>query len=312
MKTSLCSCESCESFRPYLVGTTVIAYVPNVVVKDIFRQSETTGRRCKWINQIQEFKIDLQITKLVRGQGLAKLMAKSNLEATRVNQVELEDVQISIERCPWYANIVYYLKYMKCTDRLNDSQKITLKFQTSRYVLLNGDLYWENRDGILLLCLDECRASAILRDLHEGVCGGHFSTKTVAHKILNVGYYWPQIFKDCHAYIRKCEACQKISRKLKYNGAIPLRPMHTEEPFQMWGIDSIREIENKSSGGHKWILVATDYFTKWVEAIHTRQATSKVVIKFLLENILTRFGVPQKIMVDNGMCFRSNEFSNFC
>lgn len=80
----------------------------------------------------------------------------------------------------------------------------------------------------------------------------------------------------------------------------------------MWDIDFIGEIENKSSGGHKWILVATDYFTKWVEAIPTRQATSKVVIKFLLENILTRFWVPQKNVVDNGMCFRSNEFSDFC
>ncbi|XP_057830370.2 uncharacterized protein LOC131041346 [Cryptomeria japonica] len=80
----------------------------------------------------------------------------------------------------------------------------------------------------------------------------------------------------------------------------------------MWGIDFIGEIENKYSGGPKWILVATDYFTKWVEAIPTRQATSKVVTKFLLENILTIFGVLQKIVVDNGMCFRSKEFSNFC
>lgn len=98
-------------------------------------------------------------------------------------------------------------------------------------MLLNGDLYWNNRDGILLLCLDECQASVVLRDLHEGICGGHFLAKTTAHKILNAGYYWPQIFRDSHAYIRKCEACQKFSGKLKYNGVIPLRPMHTEEPF---------------------------------------------------------------------------------
>ena len=80
----------------------------------------------------------------------------------------------------------------------------------------------------------------------------------------------------------------------------------------MWGIDFIGEISEKSSGGHSWILVATDYFTKWVEAIATQQSTSKVVIKFLIENILTRFGVPQKIIADNGMCFRSNEFADFC
>ena len=69
-----------KSFWPYLVGAEVIAYVPNAAVKDIFRQFETTGRRCCWINQIQEFNIDIQITNLVRGQGLAKLMAEINME----------------------------------------------------------------------------------------------------------------------------------------------------------------------------------------------------------------------------------------
>lgn len=105
---------------------------------------------------------------------------------------------------------------------------------------------------------------------------------------------------------------RKFLGKFKYDGALPLKPMQTEEPFQMWGVHFIGEIVNKSSGGHKWILVATDYFTKWVEAIPTRQATSKVVTKFLLENILTRFGVPHKIVVDNGMCFRFKEFVDFC
>ncbi|XP_059076609.1 uncharacterized protein LOC131875907 [Cryptomeria japonica] len=65
------------------------------------------------------------------------------------------------------------------------------------------------------------------------------------------------------------------------------------------------------SGGHRWILVSTDYFTKWVEAIPTKQATNKVVIKFILENIITRFGVPARIIFDNGMAFRSKEFNTF-
>ncbi|XP_059066337.1 uncharacterized protein LOC131857656 [Cryptomeria japonica] len=88
--------------------------------------------------------------------------------------------------------------------------------------------------------------------------------------------------------------------------------MQVEQPFQQWGIDFIGEISDKSSGGHKWILVATDYLTKWVEAVPTKQATSKVVIKFLMDNIISRFGVPTKIITDNGMCFRSEEFNEFC
>ena len=70
-----------KAFRCYLMGATVIAFVPTAVVKDIFSQQEIFGRRCRWINRIQEFNINIHITKLVRGQGLTKLMTEDNLEA---------------------------------------------------------------------------------------------------------------------------------------------------------------------------------------------------------------------------------------
>lgn len=109
------------------------------------------------------------------------------------------------------------------------------------------------------------------------------------------------LFKDAHIYVRKCEPCQKFLGKLKYAGALPLRPMKVEAPFHQWDIDFIGEITERSSGGYKWILVATDYFTKWVEAIPTRQVTNKVVIDFLIKNIVTRFGVPVRFIMENSM-----------
>ncbi|XP_057869202.2 uncharacterized protein LOC131076157 [Cryptomeria japonica] len=77
-------------------------------------------------------------------------------------------------------------------------------------------------------------------------------------------------------------------------------------------MDFIGEIVDKSSGGHKWILVAIDYFTKWIEAIPTKNTTRKVVIEFLMDSILTRFGVPIRLVVDNSICFGSKEFKDFC
>jgi len=59
-------------------------------------------------------------------------------------------------------------------------------------------------------------------------------------------------------------------------------------------------------------IVATDYFTKWVEAIPTKQETNRVVTNFLIENVITRFRVPVRIITNNEMCFRSNEFKAFC
>ena len=90
---------------------------------------------------------------------------------------------------------------------------------------------------------------------------------------------------------------------MKHQGPLLLRTLQVEAPFHQWGIEFIGEIQENSSGGHKWILVATNYFTKWVEEIPTKQATSKVVMNFLMENIITRFGTLVRVIKDNGMCF---------
>jgi hypothetical protein len=93
---------------------------------------------------------------------------------------------------------------------------------------------------------------------------------------------------------------------------MPLVPIKVEAPFQQWGLDFLGEINPHSSAQHRWILTATDYFTKWVEAIPTRKATDSVVIEFLEENILARFGCPRKIVTDNAQAFKSMAMISFC
>jgi transposase InsO family protein len=85
-----------------------------------------------------------------------------------------------------------------------------------------------------------------------------------------------------------------------------------EAPFQQWGLDFIGEFKDISSNGYWWILIATDYFTIWVESISTKKATEEVVINFLEDRIITRFGVPSKITTDNAKAFNSHAMVQFC
>ena len=78
-------------------------------------------------------------------------------------------------------------------------------------------------------------------------------------------------------------------------------------PFQQWGLDFIGEINPNLSRQHKWNLIATDYFTKWIEAIPTWRATETVIMDFLEENILPRFGCPKRIVTDNETAFKSKK-----
>ena len=94
--------------------------------------------------------------------------------------------------------------------------------------------------------------------------------------------------------------------------SLPLKPIHASGPFQQWGLNFIGEINPHSSGEHRWILVATDYFTKWIEAIPTKKADHHVVMKFLTENIFTRFGYPHELVTDNATAFREKELMDMC
>ena len=94
--------------------------------------------------------------------------------------------------------------------------------------------------------------------------------------------------------------------------ALPLNLVIIEGPFQQWGLDFIGPINPASSASHQYIITATDYFTKWLEAKPTKKTTSNVVCEFLKENILVRFGVPVKLVMDNATYFSSTEITSFC
>ena len=91
-----------------------------------------------------------------------------------------------------------------------------------------------------------------------------------------------------------------------------LKPVFVEAPFQQWGLDFIGEINPTSSGQHMWILTATNYFTKWIEAVPTKQATDSIIIEFLICNILSRFGCLRRIITDNAKAFTSSKLVKFC
>jgi hypothetical protein len=99
-----------------------------------------------------------------------------------------------------------------------------------------------------------------------------------------------------------------FTRKQHLSLALPLQCIIVERPFQKWGLDFIGEFKDNSSNGFKWVLTATDYFTRWVEAILTKRETDNVVREFIEDNIITIFGVPSKITTDNAKYFSSTDF----
>ena len=132
---------------------------------------------------------------------------------------------------------------------------------------------------------------------HDSGCGGHFSGQLTGQKILRAGYFWPTLFKDSHDYVKRCDACQRYAR-IDLRMKILLHVSLLFVPFEKWGIDYVGEVHPHSSKGMAYIVIATEYLTKWAEAKAVKTDTAAHAAIFMYENIIFRFGVPKILVSD--------------
>ena len=116
--------------------------------------------------------------------------------------------------------------------------------------------------------------------------------------------------QDAEIYVRKCDKCQKHV-PIPHIPAETLNSVTSPWPFAQWGMDIVGPFPT-TAAQKKFLLVATDYFSKWVEAEAYASIKDKDVKRFVWKNIECRFGIPQAIIVDNGPQFDSSAFKKFC
>ena len=150
----------------------------------------------------------------------------------------------------------------------------------------------------------------MLAELHEGVCGNHLGGRTLAHRAHTQGYYWPTMKVDAINYTKKCDLCQRLAPILK-SPMQDLMSISSLWPFAQWGIDIVGQLPI-TPAQRKLLLVATDYFSKWVEAEAFSSIKDRDVTQFIWKNIVFRFGIPRSIVSDNGPQFDSWVYQNFC
>jgi len=164
---------------------------------------------------------------------------------------------------------------------------------------LDGEiLYKRSFDGTLLRCLNENEIEQALKEIHEGICATHANGHTMAKQIQRSGYFWLTMERDCIDYVRKCHKCQIYGDKINAPPT-PLFNMISPWPFDMWGLDVIGPINPKASNRHRFILVAINYFTKWVESNSYAHVTQKVVKRFIEKDLVCRYGLPARLVIDN-------------
>ena len=118
------------------------------------------------------------------------------------------------------------------------------------------------------------------------------------------------MMKDAIKFVKKCEKCQKHA-PLIHQHSEPYHSVVSPWPFARWGLDIIGKLP-LAKPGKCFVLLATDYFTNWVEAESYSSVTTNDVISFIWKFIICRFGLPNSLTMDNGTQFNNLKVEGFC
>jgi Integrase zinc binding domain/Integrase core domain len=203
-----------------------------------------------------------------------------------------------------YYRIKNYLLNNKFPETFTTQQQNQLKTQSKFFEIKNNQLYKKDRRrktrNQLLRVVQKHEIEPIMYLLHNHPTGAHFGVDKMFDKIRSQ-YYWPQMFENIKAYTKTCDQCQ---RRGKFRIPGPLHPIPVGEPFAKIGIDIVGPLPITKQQ-NRYIIVATDYLTKWPEAEATSEATGKRVAEFIYQTIISRHGCPKQIISDRGTHFRN-------
>ena len=218
-----------------------------------------------------------------------------------------DNLFLVIARADWYSDIVEFLTTQELTGDRTREERRNIRVNSWHYTVIGHRLFKRGMDGILRRCVSEVEAPTILAACHDSACGGHFSGLLTGQKVLRAGYFWPDLFKDAKEYVRKCDVCQRYARN-DLRMEMPLHVSLPLVPIEKWGIDYIGKIHPHSSKGMAYIIVATEYLTKWTEAKAVKTNTAANAAIFMYENIILRFGCPKILVSDRGTHFLNEMF----
>ncbi|RVW89446.1 Retrovirus-related Pol polyprotein from transposon 17.6 [Vitis vinifera] len=261
-----------DKFRAYLVGSFIIVFTDHSALKYLLTKQDAKARLIRWILLLQEFDLQIRDKKGVENvvaDHLSRLAIAHNSHVLPINDDFPEESLMLLEKAPWYAHIANYLvtgevpSEWKAQDRKHFFAKIHAYYWEEPF------LFKYCADQIIRKCVPEEEQQGILSHCHENACGGHFASQKTAMKVLQSGFTWPSLFKDSHIMCRSCDRCQRLGKLTKRN-QMPMNPILIVDLF-MFG------------------------------AIPCKHNDHRVVLKFLKENIFSRFGVPKAIISD-GAC----------
>jgi len=306
----------------------------------LLQKDDAHGRIARWQVRLSEFDVEyvhIPGSQNVIADGLSRLGRSERQverevfgieEADKHNDSQKETQLKGDQRLEgwdewlkedWYAPIIYYKLTGSLDGLLGADRKIgnsrnvrrVLRRSSRNFLLVlatplicGNRLLYREQNGELSVCVKFESIHDILYRLHD--CHGHFAAGLLLK--LTIGrYYWPTRVRDIHVYCRTCRNCQMVGPLRPSAGLLPILQL---QPFDMVGMDFIGPITPATiPSGFKYIIIAVDYFSRFLFAAPATNATGEFAVRLLLDQVVRPFGWPGSVYTDNGPHFVSGVFA---
>lgn len=337
-KELLAVIDSIKSFHHYLYGRGFVVRTDHISLKWLMSFKNLEGQLARWLERLQQYDFEIIYRK---GQSHKNADGLSRRPCLEINckycsKIELKDLiekESKIARITLTINQINSEEWRK--DQLEDPDvAIFVKgkeegrrpsWQEIAARDTSAKVYWSYWDALMLKddilykkweapnlksCLYQIvvprkRISSIIKEAHDSPSGGHFGVNKTLAKIRK-RFYWATSKSDVEDWCRTCESC--IAKKgPSGKGKSPLQIFNVGAPFERVEMDILGPLPQTISG-NRYLLVVTDCFTKWVEAIPLKNIRAKKVAEAFVSHVVSRHGVPLELHTDQGKNFESKIF----
>ncbi|GKB02018.1 reverse transcriptase domain-containing protein [Tanacetum coccineum] len=269
------------------------AVITDQPIKQILNKLKVSGKLAKYMVELGAYNITYVPRNAIKGQVLADFLNEVpsiKLERSSTNnEAEYEALLAGLR-------IVEKMK-VRALKATVDSKLVACQ--------LNGEFDSSN-EGMTKYLTKAKEHVALFKRGVWNACGA----RSIAAKIMRQGYYWPSMHRDTKEMVDNCHSCQihaSVPRLLKTH----LTSIMSLWPFHHWGLDILGPL-TEGLDKLKFIIVAIDYFTNWMEAKPLAKTTGKEAQKFVWENIACIFGLPRVIVTDNETQLVNDPFKSWC
>jgi len=330
-KELLAVISSMKFFHHYLYGREFVVRTDHISLKWLMTFRNLEGQLARWLEQLQQYNFEIIHRKgslhsnadgLSRRPCLGSNCSYCNKQESKemeiVGRVTLNSEQINWKREQSEDLVLRKFFLAKEEGRRPDWQEVisegdSAKIYWSQWeslVIKNGILYrkWETpnfKNYVLQILVPKEKVKLILEEAHDSFSGEHFGVNKTLDRIRK-RFYWATCKQDVEDWCRTCTIC--VAKKgPSEKGKSELQIYNAGIPFERLQMDILGPFP-VSTLGNRYLLVVTDCFTKWVEAFPIRNFRTNTVARVLVDQVVSRFGVPSELHTDQGRNFDSRLF----